>query len=82
MRPKQIEWARRRWKVGGACYWLLQVGDGGTREIYLLTGNHGRDIETGLTEAQLNERSLLRFRFGDRMTPDMVILTMARGCVG
>lgn len=77
MRPKQVEWARRRWKLGGACYWLLQVGDGGARRIYMLPGHAGADIDRGLTEVELSKADVLRFCFDPKVTPEMVITTAA-----
>jgi hypothetical protein len=74
MRPKQIEWARRRWALGGKCYWLLQVGHGGTRAVYMLAGDAGSAIDKGMTEAALGKRCLMAASlFGDKITPEAII---------
>lgn len=60
MRPRQIEWLRHRWEIGGACFWLLQVGSGTRRRVYMLEGRHGAKIDFGLTEAQIAELDILQ----------------------
>jgi len=60
MRPKQVEYARRRWLVGGAIFWLLQVGEGSSRRVYMIEGIHGAKINAGLTEVQLHALDILR----------------------
>lgn len=59
-REKQIEYMRRRWAIGGACFWLLQVGSGASRQVYMLEGDAGPAIKAGLTEDQLRERDILK----------------------
>lgn len=77
MRPKQVEWAKRRWALGGACYWLLQVGHGGNRRIYMLDGGAGEQIAKGMTEDLLAARDVLRFWFEAKPDPVKAILSAA-----
>jgi penicillin-binding protein-related factor A (putative recombinase) len=59
-REKQIEYMARRWAIGGACFWLLQVGSGAGRQIYMLEGDKGTQIRDGMNEDQLRELDLLK----------------------
>lgn len=52
-RDAQIEFMRRRWSMGGNAYWLLQVGEGADRVLYLAPGDVGAKLANGLTEAEL-----------------------------
>lgn len=60
MRDKQVEYAKRRWAVGGAVFWLLQVGSGSDRRVYMIEGHHGEAIDKGLTEIQLRDLDMLQ----------------------
>lgn len=53
MRPKQVEWAKRRWDLGGCVWWLLQVGEHSQRIIYMVKGNLGHYLENGIVEDEL-----------------------------
>lgn len=77
MRPKQIEWARRRWAIGGACYWLLQVGDGGNRCVYMLQGSYGGALAAGMTEDAIRAKDVLCYYFEPKVTPEVVITAAA-----
>lgn len=59
-REKQIEYLRKRWAVGGACFWLLQVGSGSRRQVYMLEGPLGPRLKAGLTEEELMELDVLK----------------------
>lgn len=59
-REKQIEYLRRRWAIGGACFWLLQVGSGAGRQIYMVEGDKGPALKAGVTEDTLREWDLLK----------------------
>jgi hypothetical protein len=76
VRPKQVEWARRRWAIGGAAYWLLQIGDGADRRIYLLDATHGRALQAGMLESVIENQDLLWIY--DKLRPEHVIETMVR----
>lgn len=49
--PGQADWLRRRWSMGGACWVLLGVGDGGRRALYLIRGELAGQMELGVTES-------------------------------
>jgi hypothetical protein len=55
IRPAQKNWHMERWRAGGQCYFLVQVG---RLSRYLLPGDLARDIE-GKPEAWLYDRSVL-----------------------
>lgn len=73
MRPKQVEWARRRWNIGGSVYWLLQVGDGGSRCVYMLRGSFGAALAAGMTEDAIRANDVLCHYFEPKPTPEIVI---------
>ena len=52
-REKQIEFMRKRYVMGGAAYWLLQVGSYSERMIYLAPGDYGAALAKGVCEGQL-----------------------------
>lgn len=52
-RKEQVEFMRKRWEIGGNCFWLLQVGSGYDRVIYLAPGPLGEALRNGMIEAQL-----------------------------
>jgi hypothetical protein len=78
MRPKQVEWARRRWQLEGRVYWLLQIGSGKARRIYMLAGPEGAALTRGLTEAEIAARCFMRGGF-DTPEPGSVIHRAAWG---
>jgi hypothetical protein len=49
----QPEWNATRWGLGGNNWWLLQVGEGSERAIYLLPGDMGALVVSGPTEHDL-----------------------------
>lgn len=53
VRDKQIEWINRRWAIGGNVFWLLQVGSGSERRLFLAPGPLGPQLQAGLCEAAL-----------------------------
>jgi penicillin-binding protein-related factor A (putative recombinase) len=66
IRPAQKNWHVARWKAGGQCYFLIQVG---LSDRYLIPGVHARDIE-GKNEKWLSDYSIL---LASRETPIMVV---------
>lgn len=58
-RPKQVPWLTRRWRLGGVCYLLCQVGTGATAMRYLIEGRHAGDVERGLPESELLRLSVI-----------------------
>ena len=52
-REKQIEYMRKRWELGGNAFFLLQVGSGSDRILYLAPGNIGAELQRGITEMAL-----------------------------
>jgi hypothetical protein len=53
VRTKQIEWINRRWAIGGNVFWLLQVGLGSDRVLFLAPGPLGPQLQRGLHETAL-----------------------------
>lgn len=52
-REHQIYFMRRRWQLGGNAFWLLQVGSGSRRRLFLAPGDAGAKLHAGMTEAEL-----------------------------
>jgi hypothetical protein len=52
-RAAQIEFMRKRYAMGEAAYFLLQVGEGADRILYLAPGDVGARLKAGLTESEL-----------------------------
>lgn len=52
-RHAQIAFMRRRYALGESAYFLLQVGEGADRRIYLAPGDAGDALRTGVNEAEL-----------------------------
>lgn len=52
-RDEQIRWLDRGWKMGRNAYFLLQVGGGSERRLYLAPGSAGLHLKKGLTESQI-----------------------------
>lgn len=51
-REKQIEFCRRRYLMGDNVYFLLQIGEGAERRVYLAPGDVGAELQRGVTESQ------------------------------
>lgn len=52
-RDAQIAYLARRWALGGNAYFLLQVGEGADRVLYLAPGSIGAKLREGITESEL-----------------------------
>lgn len=52
-REKQIAYMRKRWELGGNAFFLLQVGSGADRIVYLAPGDIGAELQRGILEAAL-----------------------------
>lgn len=59
LRPSQIEWARVRVAAGGTVWYLIQVGAGHQRAIYLIHHIYIEALEAGVTEAWCKEHNSL-----------------------
>jgi hypothetical protein len=59
-RTAQVEWHEDWWKAGCSCWWLVQVGHGHSRAIYMLPGHMGAKLHEGMTEVDLASASVLR----------------------
>lgn len=76
LRDSQVEWAEKRIKAGGRVYYLIQVGSGSERQMYLIKGT----IETvnqlyhHVTEDWCREHDCL-----DTVTPAGVVLAATQG---
>jgi len=71
VRPKQIAWHTARAKAGGRSYFLLQVGSGADRRLYLVRGRLAAKIAQGMTESELAAQSE---NFGDATSADFLKL--------
>lgn len=49
----QLEFMRKRYGMGEAAYFLLQVGEAADRMLYLAPGDCGARLKSGLTESEL-----------------------------
>lgn len=52
-REKQIEFMKRRWEMGGNAHFLLQVGSGHERTLYLVPGTWGERLRSPIQEGEL-----------------------------
>jgi hypothetical protein len=52
-RECQVEWHNDFSSAGGRSFWLVQVGEGAARSIYMIEGKHGPALHEGLTETEL-----------------------------
>lgn len=73
VRPRQIAWGLRRWAVGRCSWWLLQVGSGAERKIYLLPGDKGRDIARGMPEIDLGLWAVNDEYDGRKLKPEDIV---------
>lgn len=69
VRPAQVPWNNKRWHVGGRNFWLLQVGHGHDRRIYMLRGCDGARIKAGLAECDLQLLAINEEHNPRRFTP-------------
>lgn len=71
IKQNQIEWHRERAGAGGRVYYLISVGSGHERRIYLIPWSRGPEmLDHGVTEKQLDEWNEL-----DSPAPFKVVLT-------
>lgn len=74
----QLEFLRKRYGMGENAYFLLQVGEGADRKIYLAPGDLGEALKVGLTEAQLAFECVKRgYLFPKNVKPLDVIIGVA-----
>lgn len=59
LKTGQVEWAEKRIKAGGFVGFLVQVGEGSDRALYLLHGLDGARIAEGVNEEWLYKRNML-----------------------
>lgn len=59
LKIEQVEWAKRRCRAGGNAWFLIQVGNGYSRSLYLIWGTHGAILKAGVTEKQLRALSVI-----------------------
>lgn len=55
-RQAQIEFMRRRYAMGEAAYFLLQIGEASEARRYVLPGDCGHELRGGILEAELMVR--------------------------
>jgi hypothetical protein len=53
VRDSQLEWNKKRWRLGGRAFYLCQVGSGSRRILYLVPGDYGGVLREGIREADL-----------------------------
>lgn len=53
VRDAQVSWNNARWALGANNFWLLQVGSGSSRTLYLAPGDLGKRLQKGMHEAEL-----------------------------
>ena len=72
-REAQIEWMRTRWNIGANAFWLLQVGSGTERRLYLARGDLGERLKAGMTETELFAEVATYGFLGSKLSPGQVI---------
>ncbi len=53
VRPGQVRWLKKRWRVRGSAWILLQVGSGRDLARYLIPGDLAEDVSNGVPESTL-----------------------------
>lgn len=78
-RVAQLEFLRKRYALGENAYFLLQVGEGAERRIYLAPGDIGHNLKVGITEADLAVHCAVDgYVFPKNVKPMNVILGVLR----
>jgi len=72
-REAQIEFMRRRWELGGNAFWLLQVGSGPDRRLYLAPGDAGAQLLHGVTESELAVLCAHTGNFPKNVSPEAIL---------
>jgi hypothetical protein len=72
IRPKQIAWLERRWRIAGNALLLLQVGSGHSRALYLVPGRFAALVAKGVPEIDLGLHAI-NGEFGAKLKPEDVI---------
>jgi len=80
VRTKQVEWMRKRWRLGGRAFFLVQVGSGAGRALYLLDGDCGQALKTGMTEDMMITAA--RHSWLNNLDPGVVLHMAARSDLG
>lgn len=76
-RENQIAFLRRRWDLGGNAFFLVQVGSGHERRLYLLAGDMGRQLQAGMTESDIAVECAAYGCLPPKMTPAEVLIWVA-----
>lgn len=79
VKDNQVEWHEQRLLCGGSTGWLLQVGEGAWRKIYLIPGRLGRVLQAGVTEAWCAEHNVLVNCTPEEVVRRSVMLTSTYG---
>lgn len=79
-REQQIEWMAHRWRLGGNAFFLLQVGSGPDRILYLVPGDHGALLARGVIEAELAVFALSAGVFAGKAISHKDIILRAVSC--
>lgn len=58
IRPGQVRWLGKRWKVGGNAWVLIQVGSGHELARFLVPGHLAAEVSEGRTEKWLEDHSM------------------------
>lgn len=59
VKDEQCDWLEERIRAGGRAFILVQVGERHQARRYLLDGRVARKVQAGLTEARLDDLSLV-----------------------
>lgn len=68
LRESQLEWCEARLAAGGRVGYLIQVGQGTDRSVYLIPGQLARVLHEGVTESWCRLHNVL-----DEVTPAEVV---------
>lgn len=73
-REEQALWAISRTYAGGVAWYLIQVGHGHKRRLYMIDGCNVEELHAGATEARLQELDTLKM---EKPKPSDVVLCLA-----
>lgn len=75
----QLAFMNKRYQMGEDAYFLLQVGEGAERRIYLAPGDIGARLKNGITEAELARACVSHgHMFPGNVKPIDIIIGIAR----
>ncbi len=72
----QPEWLKRRWRLSGTAWLLVQVGSGSEARRYLIQGGLAQDVKDGVPEKYLQIMDVLKDE--KSITPAIIIAKASR----